>query len=450
MSSDLDFETAFEIGVETYTYLYPIVLMDVTRRQLTNVRQVDVATGRGPANVFVNYERFPGAADRTVVRPNFDTLYSTAWLDLLREPMVIEAPASDGRYYLLPMLDMWSDVFACPGTRTTGNGAQRVVVVGPGWSGTIDPALGLQRIDASTPYVWIIGRTQCGGPSDYENVHRFQAGLTITPYSAYAAGQPAPPPVGTDTDDIGMEEPMVIVENMTPEQFFAYGADLMKINPAHFDDYPILARMARAGFVPGQSFDLATVPVTVAEGFRRAAPAALERMTAKQLTMTPLTEGWNYPNELMGSYGASYLRRAIVALIGLGANLPEDAIYPVTYVDATNEPLDSANVYRLRFESGGLPPTNAFWSVTLYDEQGYQVANEEHRFSLGTRNPLVTGADGSVTLYIERSMDSTDPRWPNWLPAPPSGAFNLTMRIYYPRQRALDADWKPPGVRRGA
>ncbi|HWU86931.1 MAG TPA: DUF1254 domain-containing protein [Kofleriaceae bacterium] len=445
-STDLDAETAYEIGCETYTYLYPIVLMDVTRRQLTNVKEVDLATGRGPANVFVNYQRFPGANDRAVVRPNFDTLYSTAWLDLVHEPMVIKVPAAGSRYYLLPMLDMWTDVFACPGTRTTGNAAQDFVIVGPGWSGTIDPTLNLQQINASTPYVWIIGRTQCNGESDYDNVHEFQNGLQIIPYSSYQAGQQPPPPVGTDTDDISLDEPLVIVEKMTPEAFFSYGADLMCHNPAHFDDYPILARMARAGFVPGQPFDLNAAPATVQDAFRRAAPDALDRMKEKQLTLTPLTNGWVYPNEMMGSYGASYLRRAIIALIGLGANLPEDAIYPTAYVDSTNTPLDSDKRYTLRFKDGQLPPVNAFWSVTLYDEQGYQVANTINRFSLGTRNDLAKDPDGSVTIYIERSMPADVPTPSNWLPAPQRGPFNLTMRMYYPKQPAINGDWHPPEI----
>lgn len=446
MSSDLSSDTAYDIGVEAYTYLYPLVLMDVTRRQMTNVKQVDPATKKGPTNVFVNAERFTGPMEYTVVRPNFDTLYSSAWLDLTAEPMVIKVPAARDRYYLLPMLDMWTDVFACPGVRTTGNQAQQLVVVGPEWRGAIDPSLNLQRIDAWTPYVWIIGRTQCNGESDYASVHEFQAGLEIIPYSAYAAGQPAPPPVGSDTDDIGLEKPLVIVEKMSAQEFFGYGADLMKRDRAHFDDYPILARMARVGFVPGQSFDLSTAPAMVQEAFTRAAPDALARMKAKQFSVTPLTYGWNYPNELMGSYGASYLRRAIVALIGLGANLPEDAIYPTAYIDSTSATLDSARQYTLHFEADKLPPVNAFWSVTLYDEQGFQVPNEIERFSLGTRN-ATRNADGSVTLYVQRDMVATDPRRTNWLPAPQSGPFNLTMRLYSPQQRALDANWKPPGIK---
>ena len=302
----------------------------------------------------------------------------------MREPLVIQVPASGGRYYLLPMLDMWTDVFACPGPRTTGTAAQQFVIVGPGWKGTINPALNLQRIDASTPYVWIIGRTQCNGEGDYDSVHDFQKGLQIIPLSAYEAGQPPPPPVGSDGDDISLEEPMVIVEKMTPEAFFAYGADLMRRIPAHFNDYPILARLARAGFVAGQPFDLNAAPAAVQDAFKRAAPDALAQMKAKQVSITPMTDGWTYANELMGTYGTSYLRRAIIALIGLGANLPEDAIYPVGYEDSTSTALDSAMPYTLRFEADKLPPVNAFWSVTLYDEEGYQVPNAIDRFSLGT------------------------------------------------------------------
>ncbi|MDC0749305.1 DUF1254 domain-containing protein [Polyangium mundeleinium] len=447
-NADLNFDTAYEIGSEGYTYLYPLVLMDVTRRQMTNTKEIDLATWRAPANVFMNNPRFPGPADRTVVRPNFDTLYSSAWLDLVREPLVIKVPASGGRYYLLPMLDMWTDVFTCPGPRTTGTAAQQLVIVGPGWKGTINPALNLQRIDASTPYVWIIGRTQCNGESDYASVHEFQNGLQIIPLSAYEAGRPPPPPVGSDGDDISLEEPLVVVEKMTPETFFAYGADLMRRIPAHFNDYPILARLARAGFVAGQPFDLNAAPAVVQDAFKRAAPDALAQMKAKQVSLTPLTNGWVYPNEMMGTYGTSYLRRAIIALIGLGANLPEDAIYPTAYVDSTSTALDSAMPYTLRFEADKLPPVNAFWSVTLYDEQGYQVPNAIDRFSLGTRNNLAKGPDGSVTLYVQRSMDEADPRRSNWLPAPQQGAFNLTMRLYSPKRAAINADWHPPAVSR--
>ncbi len=187
-------QEAFEIGVEAYTYFYPLVLMDTTRRQAVNV-EAGKTIGRGPMNAFTHVPTFPPADFRDVVRPNFDTLYSIAWLDLTKEPMVVAVPDTQGRYYLLEMLDMWSDVFACPGKRTTGTGAGQFAIVPPGWQGRLPE--GVQRIDAPTPFVWIIGRTQTNGTKDYEAVHKVQAGYTITPLSQFGR---APQPVTATID----------------------------------------------------------------------------------------------------------------------------------------------------------------------------------------------------------------------------------------------------------
>src|SRR5262249_19220291 len=170
-------EEAQAIAQEAYLYFYPLVTMDVTRKQLIN-SPPDTGIG-GPMNAFVNIPTFPTADMRAVVRPNFDTLYSSAWLDLTREPLVVSAPNTGGRYYLLPMLDMWTDVFASPGWRTTGTQAGNFLLVAPGWSGQV-PA-GFTRLDAPTPYVGGIGRTKTDGPADYDAVHKIQAGYKITP-----------------------------------------------------------------------------------------------------------------------------------------------------------------------------------------------------------------------------------------------------------------------------
>src|SRR5277367_4019802 len=180
-------QDAHSIGVAAYVYFYSLVTMDVTRRQLINVAKPEGI--KTPMNTFANLTAFPPADMRVVVRPNFDTLYSSAWLDLTKEPMIVSVPDTHGRYYLLPMLDMWTDVFASPGWRTTGTQAGNFALTPPGWAGEL-PA-GVVRIDAPTPYVWVIGRTKTDGPADYEAVHQIQAGYKVTPLSGW--GKPPQP-----------------------------------------------------------------------------------------------------------------------------------------------------------------------------------------------------------------------------------------------------------------
>ena len=180
-------QEAHAIGVDAYLYFYPLITMDVSRKQFTNI-EPGKEFGKGPMNMFTNVPAYPPADFKGVVRSNFDTLYSIAWLDMTKEPMVVSAPDTDGRYYLLPMLDMWTDVFASPGWRTTGTQAGNFLVTPPGWTGTV-PA-GMTRISAPTPYVWVIGRTKTDGPPDYDAVHKIQAGYKVT--ATFRMGQDLP------------------------------------------------------------------------------------------------------------------------------------------------------------------------------------------------------------------------------------------------------------------
>src|SRR5262245_16093079 len=175
-------QEAHTIGVNAYLYFYPLVTRDVTRSVTTNIEPGKIP-GYGPPNMFNSLGEYPSPDFKTVVRPNFDTLYSSANLDLTKEPMVVSAPSTDGRYYLLPILDMWTDVFASPGWRTTGTQAADFLVTPPGWNGSVPD--GMTRINAPTPYVWIIRRTKTDGPSDYDAAHKIQAGYKITPLSEW-------------------------------------------------------------------------------------------------------------------------------------------------------------------------------------------------------------------------------------------------------------------------
>ena len=435
-------QDAYDIGVDAYIYLFPLVLMDTTRRQAVNV-ELGQAIGRGPMNVFTHVPIFPPADFRDIVRPNFDTLYSITWLDLTKEPMVVAAPDTQSRYYLLPMLDMWTDVFASPGKRTTGTGAGRFAVVPPDWRATLPE--GVERIDAPTPYVWIVGRTQTNGSKDYEAVHKVQAGYTITPLSQWGK---APEPVKPSIDPaVDMKTaPMIQVAGMSAVDYFGYAAELLKVNPPHITDQPIIARMRRIGIEPGKSFDVNTADVAVKRALERAASDALKAMKQKIPTLARVVNGWQMNTDTMGVYGNYYLKRSIVALVGLGANLPEDAVYPLNLGDADGKPLTGLNKYALHFAKSEIPPVEAFWSITLYDKDGFPTANPINRNAIGDRDELKFNADGSLDLYFQNESPGKE-REANWLPAP-TDAFNLTMRLYAPKFEVLDGRWAPPPIRK--
>ena len=435
-------DEAHAIGVDAYLYFYPLITMDVTRKQLTNQEPTPGGIG-GPMNRFANVGAFPTADMRVVVRPNFDTLYSSGWLDLTKEPMVVSVPDTGGRYYLLPMLDMWTDVFASPGWRTTGTGAGNFLVTPPGWSGTV-PA-NFTRIDAPTPYVWIIGRTKTDGPADYDAVHKVQDGYKITPLSQWGKA-PVPVEVKIDPSVDMKTPPKVTVDTMPSDKFFAYAAELLKLQPPHLTDQPIIARLKRIGFEVGKSFDLDAADPAVKEGLESAPQDAQALMAWKLPTLARIANGWSMNTDTMGVYGNYYLKRAIVTQLGLGANLPEDAIYPLNLADESGKPLDGANAYTIHFEKGATPPVNAFWSITLYDPKGFQVANPHNRFAVSSWMPFVTNPDGSLDLYFQNESPGAD-KEANWLPAP-KGPFNLTMRLYAPKSEALTGKWNPPPVTR--
>ncbi len=432
-------EEAHAIAVEAYLYFYPLVTMDLTRKQLVNT-----PPGKGlggPMNTFDNIPAFPAADMRAVVRPNFDTLYSSGWLDLTREPMVVSVPDTGGRYYLLPMLDMWTDVFASPGWRTTGTKAGNFLLVPPGWNGKV-PAT-FTRIDAPTPYVWIIGRTKTDGPADYEEVHAIQKGYKITSLSAW--GKPAVAVKASIDPGVDITTPpKKQVDTMEAGKYFAYAAALLRLHPPHSTDQPIIARMKRIGMEPGKGFDIAKVDASVRKAIEGAPADAQKLMAWKIPTLARVVNNWSMNTDTMGVYGNYYLKRAIVAQLGLGANLPEDAIYPLNLADDTGKPLDGANKYSIHFAKDEIPPTNAFWSITLYDTEGFQVANPLNRFAVSSWMPFERDADGSLTLYFQNESPGSD-RASNWLPAP-KGPFNLTMRLYAPKSEALTGLWNPPSV----
>lgn len=437
-------QEAYDIAREAYIYAYPLVLMDLTRQQLTNFAEPPGTPGQGPANRFIHIREFPDPKFKIVVRPNADTLYSSAWLDLKAEPVVLSVPATD-RYFMLPMLSMWSDVFAVPGTRTTGpNNARTFLVVGPGWSGNV-PA-GMEVIKSPTRYVWFIGRTQTNGKADYDNVRKIQDGYKLTLLSGWGkTGYVAPK--GTVDSNVDMKTPPPAqVDKMDAATFFARFAEALKDNPPNQVDYPTVHRLERVGIAVGKSFDLNAAPPAIKSAFERGtADARKELVEEARRSSGEAGRGWAY-RLTGGAYGVDYSFRAAIAYFGLGYNLPQDAVYPSLANDSEGRPFDGNNHYVLHFDKGRLPPVRAFWSVTAYDAEGYFIPNALERQAIGDRDKLVFNGDGSLDLYLQAESPGPDKEG-NWLPVA-KAPFNLLMRLYWPKSELLDDAWSPPPVNR--
>ncbi len=428
------------IAEEMFVYGYPLVLMDITRRRATNV--ATVTRGRAPMNAFNHARTFPDHRFTAIVRPNADTLYSSLWYDVSREPLIVDVPDSEGRYYVLTALDMWTDQFCATGTRTTGNKAQRLAFVGAGWQGQL-PA-DVHVIRCPTVQGWLLGRAQTNGVADFVNVHRFQTGLSACPLSRLGSNTP-PEPAPVDPDvDIATPPPMQ-VEALTPRAFVDILTRAMAVNVPHPNDYPILHRMSHLGIEAGRPFDWARASPETRAALDVAWPAALNRIKRPRRDASNHGNGWRIGLTTMGSYGTDYARRAAVAYFGLGAVGVEDAVYPSCFADSEGKPFDSGVRYRMHFSKDDLPPARAFWSLTMYDARQYFTENPIGRYAIGDRDALVYNADGSLDLFLQRSSPGAQHE-SNWLPTPAQGKFSLNLRLYWPDVRVLDGAWFPPLV----
>lgn len=438
---------AQEIGIDAYIYAYPLVTMEMTRRVMTNVAAAEGT--RAPMGHWVRMRSYPDASFRDVTAPNADTLYTTTWIDVAKEPWIVSIPDMKGRYFLLPMLDGWTNVFQVPGKRTTGTGAQQYAITGPGWSGTLPP--GVTEYKAPTNLVWILGRIYCTGTKeDYKAVHALQDQMAIVPLSAY--GKPYTPPPGTVDPGVDMKTAVrEQVNAMDAASYFALFAQLMKANPPAAEDAPMVDKLARIGVVPGQDFDAAKLDPAVAKGLAAAPKPAQDKIMSwmKEGILAgdlKLEDGWLFTTKT-GLYGTAYRQRALITAIGLGANRPQDAVYPTSEGPDVLKSYSGANKYVMHFEKGQLPPVNGFWSLTMYDENYFFVDNPLNRYTVSQRNKLKTNPDGSVDLYIQNESPGKD-KEQNWLPAP-KDKFILMMRLYWPKDEKpsiLDASWKVPRV----
>ncbi len=435
-------QEAQNIAEDAYVFGYPLVTMEMTRRVMTNVREPEGT--RAPMGHLVRMRAYPTAAFRDVTAPNADTLYTTTWIDVAKEPWVLTLPDAHDRYYLFPMLDGWTDVFQVPGKRTTGTGAQKYAITGPGWKGTLPS--GVKEYKSPTSIVWLLGRIYCTGtPEDYAAVHELQDAISVVPLSAY--GKPYTPPPGTVDPSIDMKTPVRDQVNaLSTAAYFNLLAALMKDNPPAKADAPVLEKMARLGIVPGQAFDLSKLDPAVQQALQGIPKVGAEKIMAHFKWAGKDENGWIFTTKT-GLYGTDYLQRALITAIGLGANRPQDAVYPTSEAAADGKPYDGTKKYVMHFDNGNLPPVEGFWSLTMYNAEYFFVDNPLNRYTVSARNDLKKNADGSVDLYLQNDNPGPE-KEANWLPAP-AGKFILMLRLYWPRETPpsiIDGTWKIPPV----
>ena len=433
----------FVLATDAYIFGYPLVTMEMTRRVLTNVAS-PVGT-KAPMGQIIKLREYPNSSFRDVTAPNADTLYTTSFFDVGKEPWVLSIPDMKDRYYLMPMLDGWTTVFQVPGKRTTGTKAQTYAITGPGWKGTL-PA-GVKEYKSQTNIVWLLGRIYCTGtPEDYAAVHKLQDEFKLVPLSSY--GKPYTPPAGSVDSSIDMKTAVrEQVNRMSANEYFTLLCKLMKDNPPAAADAPQLAKFAKIGIVAGKDFDASKLK---ADFIKRVPEVSQDRIMLQFKINKDVKDinGWGFTTKT-GIYGTDYLMRALVTAIGLGANRPQDAVYPTSQKDGEGQTYDGANKYVVRIPKGQLPPVTGFWSITMYDGSYFFVPNPINRYSISARQNLKANPDGSTDLYIQKDSPGKD-KEENWLPAP-AGKFILMLRMYWPNEKnpsIINGTWTPPPVKK--
>lgn len=432
-------EEATKLAADAYIFGYPLVLMEVTRHIATTR---DGGFGlHAPMNCFAHMRTAPDATMRDVVTPNADTLHSNAWLDVTEEPLVLTVPDLGNRYYLMQLLDAWTNVFANPCTRTMGNDRLQFAIVGPEWRGELPSEL--IELSAPTNLAWLIVRIQTDGRSDVAAVNVIQNQFFLEPLHVWPARyQPPrlePPSESADTSTPAVEQ----VAKMDAATFLGCLKTLIKNNPPSFADGRAIERFAPLGIIDGLPTGDDRVHPALAAGMSSGRTRILEYARGP---LDIVSNGWEFTPRNAGRYGTNYLLRAVIAHTCLGANLPEDAVAARAIFDAAGRPLDGAHRYAITFAKGKLPPVSAFWSITLYNNRQTFAGNPLGRYAVGDRDDLTMSSDGSVTIYVQHDSPGAD-RESNWLPAP-SAPFMLVMRLYWPSKNILEGSWAPPAVRR--
>jgi hypothetical protein len=438
-AQDVTPEEARAIAKEAYVYGFPMV--DNYRIQYAYFEDSKNPEYKGPWNTLVNIPRVYTPADTAIQTPNSDTPYSFAGLDLRAEPFVLTVPPIEkDRYFSIQLIDWYTFNFDYIGSRTTGNDGGSFLVAGPGWNG--EAPKGVKKVFKSeTEFVFPGYRTQLFSPDDLDNVKKIQAGYKIEPLSAFL-GQPAP----AAAPAIDFIKPLTPDEEKKSLEFFNILNFVLQVTPTVASETELMARFAKIGVGAGKTIDVGALSPemkTALEQGMADAWAEFEDLQKQKINTGEVTFG-----DMFGSreyLKNNYLYRMAAAVLGIYGNSKEEAIYLGYFVDADGKKPDGANKYTVHFAAGELPPVNAFWSLTMYElPQSLLVANPINRYLINSPMlpQLVKDADGGLTLYVQNESPGKD-KEPNWLPAP-KGPFVIALRLYWPKDAALEGTWKQP------
>ena len=437
MSHEIDIN---EIAVEGYTFLYPLVMMEVTRRHISSTDRR--SEEQKASNLFIHNHEMASDKWRAVARSNIDTLFSSAWIDLSEGPATITLPPAGDRYHMFQMLDMWTDTYAVVGSRTIGQNGGTVTLVGPAHAHTHQSTAHDIVIHCPTPTTWIIGRSYAQNGPDLQDAIQFVDAIVGT--SEFA--QKFSNSVAYPGDESAKIPPVTKVRNLSGQEFFEFASRILRREGIRNTDGSIALRLRALGFVAGEQFDVSGQSEQVQTAISEAPRIFNERIRKTLNNRGPAINGWSTTQADIGTYGNSYVLRAAVALIGLAANPTVDAVYIAAHFDANNDKLEGSRSYVIHFDKDEFPPANAFWSLTAYDHEGFMISNPLNRFGIRSRDAVEYNEDGSLDIYFAPACPPQAPE-SNWIPSI-AGSVALQMRLYSPAEAYLNGTWKPPVIQR--
>ncbi len=420
---------------QAYLYAYPLVLLDLIKEMVTNTKRP--TDTQAPLGQLFHAKTLATPEMVSLTRPNVDTVYSQAYVDLGAEPYLLYKPKTD-RYCSVQLFDGYSNTPDVLGTGARGGSdACTYAFTGPFFEGILPEDV--VQIKISTDFLWLLLRTRSFGVDDLPNVYAIQQKMKLYPLSAH--GRTYEPPEGTyqkENDFIAMQR----IAEMRPQEFFDRFNRLAVRNPGTHEDEPFLNCFKKLGIGAGLTFRIDALS-NEAQKQAEALNQLMDQEFAIKHANITLRNGWAYMGITSGDFGTDYAFRAVVTQGGF-VNPPSMAIYPSMSQDINGQILRGSKKYQLHFEKDMLPPhdESGWWSLTAYDEPGHLIANSLHRYNINNLNNLYINDDGSVDLYIQTENPGGKYE-ANWLPVCPE-AFSLTMRIYLPKETVLSGSWKIP------